>query len=121
MLYHKEIFLPATATALHGKVVELSYTHHAKLALVNDRYFNQTDSSFRPPFIFEINKDNLIEIETNTAGRIVKYVVRLPYDSKFDIALALIPDLSRAVVKTVWLNDRTDTHNSLNKELYAKQ
>ncbi len=111
MLYHKDIFLPAIAANLYGRKYRLQYSGHAKQACLNDRY-GLID---KPPFNITITKDNLIEIELNENKLINKVVVRVPYDERFDVAVAIIPDFDIATVKTIWKNDK---HFTLNRAAY---
>jgi len=113
MLFHKQIYLPPEAKALIGRNLNLSYSHHAKLACVNDRY----GIISKPPFQIGINLDNLIEVETENSV-IVKVVVRQKYDSKFDIALAISIEGKNSTVKSVWLNDSSDKHFTLDRSKY---
>lgn len=116
MLYHKELGFGKLADNLYGKSFRLNYSHHSKLAAVNDRY----GPIEKPPFNLTITKDNLIEIETNSFGGVVKAVVRLSYDTTRDIALAVIPDFNVATVKSIWANLKNDTHFTLDKSKYNK-
>ena len=116
MLYHKDIGMPELAKQFHGKKFDLSFSHHAKMAAINDRY----GVINKPPFSLTVTADNLIELELNSAMRPVKLVVRLDYDKEFDIVLAIIPDFNRALVKTMWLNRKTDNHFTLNHAAYQK-
>lgn len=115
-LYHKEIGLPPIVKNLINRQFKLCYSPHAKHACINDRY----GIINKPPFNLILNENNIIEAELNELGGIVKIVVRLPYDVRFDIALAIIPDFDIAIVKTVWLNEKNDGHKTLDKNNYEK-
>ena len=54
---------------------------------------------------------------TTLAGRITSWVVRLRTESPYDVALVIRPD---GMVKTVWTNDRNDTHRTLDRSLYDR-
>ncbi len=62
------------------------------------------------------NDYQLIELEL-IEGAIVKLVVRLPYDKTRDIVLALNPN---GFVRTLWTNDTTDSHKTLDKSRYTQ-
>jgi hypothetical protein len=116
MLFHKEIGLPKIAETLYGRKFCLTYSRHAQLQAVEDRY-GVID---KPPFNLEVTKDNLIELETDKSNSITKVVVRLPYDKTRDVVVAFIPDYDLALVKTIWANLNSDKHFTLRKELYDK-
>ena len=116
MLYHKELGFGKLADNLYGKSFRLNYSGHAKRSCLEDRY----GIISKPPFQATITKENLIELETNQFGGPVKAVIRLPYDSKFDVVLAIIPDFNVATVKTLWLNESNDSHFTLDKSKYNK-
>ncbi len=116
MLYHKEIGFGKSADSLIGRSFRLQYSGHAKQACLNDRY----GVISKPPFNVQVTRDNLIEIETNSFGTPIKFVIRLHYDIRYDIAIVIIPDFDVGTVKSVWLNDRNDTHKTLNASLYSK-
>jgi hypothetical protein len=112
MLYHRDIGLPKDAVkALYGRTINLSYSHHAKLACIHDKY----GIINHPPFTIQIKEDNIIELEIKE-NKIEKLLIRLDYDTDFDILIVFVPDTG--IVKTVWLNEKSDKHFTLKKELY---
>ncbi len=113
-LYHSQIGLPKAAEYFFGRKYRLTYSHHAKLSCVNDRY----GIISKPPFVVEVTRENIIEVETTPTNFIVKIVIRIGYDSRFDIALALLVDYDVATVKSCWLNEKTDSHFTLDKSKY---
>lgn len=60
------------------------------------------------PFEIEVSQEN---------GRVflTKYVVRVPYDKKYDISIAIRGNM----VVTAWLNRHDDTHKTLDLSKYA--
>ena len=113
-LYHSQLGLPKAVEYFFGRKYRLTYSHHAKLSCINDRY----GIISKPPFVVEVTRANIIEVETNPAGLITKIVIRIGYDSRFDIAIALLPDFDVATVKSCWLNERNDIHFTLDKNKY---
>lgn len=117
MLFHREVFWPANQlTRWQGKQINFSFSRHALLACLNDRY-----GGIIPPksIVFDANK--AFELEIN-GGRVEKIVVRLGYNATHDISISFIPDGDGAgLVKTVWLNDKGDGHGTLNRKLYAEK
>ena len=114
-LYHFELGIPANIiTALVGKAFDkLTYSRHAQLSCLNDRY----GKILYPPFSVALTKENIIEVEA-TDGKASKVLVRLPYNAQFDILVAFLPESK--FVKTVWLNDRNDKHYTLVAAKYSK-
>ena len=112
---HSQIGLPKAAENFFGRKYRLTYSHHAKLSCINDRY----GIISKPPFVCEITRENIIEVETNAANVIVKIVIRIGYDSRLDIALALLVDYDVATVKSCWLNEKNDSHKTLDKSKYV--
>lgn len=110
MLYHKSIGFPDDITFFCG-IFELIYTKHAIRASENDRYGN-----INLPTFLDTEKADLVEIEVND-GIMVKGVYRTYYDNKYDLIIVMTHDRK---VKTVWLNDRTDKHSTLDKSKYTK-
>lgn len=112
MLYHQDVYFPSQWQASFKNVkTELYYGRHALLAADNDRY-GRIDLPKEITFSFK----NIVEVETDSFNNIIKVVVRLSYDSKHDITLAV---LKNGFVKTVWLNLKTDIHRTLDKSKYV--
>lgn len=113
-LYHKDIRLPDNFR-LPAASVELAWTHHATKARSNDRY------GYVPAYKrINLREAEVIEVGMEE-GRLVHLLLRLRYDGRKDVLLALRP-VARSpwVVKTVWLNTVNDKHKSLNKSRYMK-
>lgn len=110
-LYHSDVFLPVPESAFKFGMVPLTYSRHAKFAALDDRY-----GQINLPPVLNTDKAKLVEIEVKT-GRIVKIVYRAEYSSEFDIVFAIAVG---GYVKTVWLNMRADTHQSLRAKEYRK-
>jgi hypothetical protein len=111
--YHKEVFMPK---AVHQFCpvgdIRVEYSKHAINAAETDRY-----GQILLPFNLKLEKSQIIEVELEN-NRVTKVLYRLPYTSRFDLMVALIP--STFLVKTVWLNDRTDKHFTLDKSEYDR-
>jgi hypothetical protein len=111
-LYHSDVFLPVPADCFKFGMVPLIYSRHAKFAALDDRY-----GAINLPPVLNTNTAKLVEIEVKM-GRIVKIVYRAEYNTEFDIVFAIAVG---GYVKTVWLNMRADTHQSLRMKEYRKQ
>jgi len=112
MLYHKDVYIPKDLLVkLSVSRAPLTWSKHAILAAKNDRYGDiklLTDISFK--------SSDVIEVEL--VGReVVKVLVRLPYDDLRDVMYAIGRG---GVVKTVWLNLKSDKHKSLDKTKYER-
>jgi hypothetical protein len=110
-LYHADIRLPERFVR-PTKRVDLVWTRHADSARLNDRYGEIPRFSTLPLASFEV-----IEVETER-DRVVKLVMRGHWTKTLDVVFVLIPG-SRWVVKTVWINERNDTHGTLDRSRYV--
>lgn len=112
-LFHKDIGLPISPNRIifHGT---LNYSNHAIKAANSDRY-----GKINLPKILNTKNDNvtLIELETKN-GRPFKGVYRMPHCQKYDIVIVVLYETR--LVKTVWLNSRTDAHKTLGASKYTK-
>lgn len=115
MLYHTEIFVPKELQIklkyLTGKVVNLTYTRHAILAANEDRY-----GAVNLLSTYTFNPADIIELETDQAGNLIKILVRIKYDKTRDICMAI---LAGGRVKTLWLNLASDKHQTLDRTRYV--
>jgi hypothetical protein len=109
-LYHKDVFLPKIS--LSDKMVKVNYTHHAIDAAYNDRY-----EEIILPNALNFAKSEIIEVEIKNK-KIVKIVARFDYNNNYDLVIVIIPQ--GKIIKTVWLNDKNDTHLTLDTSKYNK-
>lgn len=114
-LYHKDIRLPDNFRGLPPTNVNLKWTRHATEARTNDRY------GYVPAWeSINLREAEVIEVGMSS-GYLVHLLIRLPYDGRKDILMAVKPIARRPwVVKTVWLNKVNDKHRTLNKSNYMK-
>jgi hypothetical protein len=112
-LYHADIRLPE-GFRLPARIVGLHWTRHAESARLDDRYgripkFGHIDLRFK----------EVIEVGL-TGRKVEKVVVRGSLDETFDIVYVLIPNGHAPwTVKTVWINEKTDTHSTLDRSRYV--
>jgi hypothetical protein len=119
-LYHRDIGFPQMVIPTGRYNCE--YSQHALEAAHDDRY-GQVDL---PDFI-DVMQKNIIEIEVSSdtgyreeEHKIVKMVVRVPYDEEKDLVLAFIPHgADTAIVKTMWFNTKGDSHRTLDRYRYT--
>lgn len=108
LLYHKDIGIPA---GIVGPPVSmrLQYGNHARQAALDD--------GLRAAPRYVPSGYQLIEVEV-TGGRPTKWVIRFPLaNDTRDLVLVVTAD---GFVKTLWTNDRNDTHKTLKTWLYTK-
>lgn len=112
-LYHKDIGFPKDAQLPRGfsPVLRPRYGPHARQAAQDDRY-----GPFTLPNAVDIQKGDLIEIAT-VGNTVTKMVVRFPYNDKLDLVMVIQP--ADGFVRTVWGNEKGDTHKSLNRSKYV--
>jgi hypothetical protein len=105
-LYHKDVFMPKSLYQFcpTGEF-PVEYSEHALEAAQNDRY-----GCILLTCNLKLEKSHIIEVEV-TDKRVSKVLYRLPYTSKFDLMVALVPNTH--IVKTVWLNCKSDCHKTL--------
>ena len=108
-LYHYQVFLKKE----HKKVickVPLSYTNHA-IERIRDKNIDIKKIPKIIPsdaFVIEVGELN---------HTITKQVVRIGYDDVNDLVLSVTPT---GYVITLWLNEISDNHITLNKSKYAR-
>ena len=108
--YHADIYLPPEARDLEFATM-LTYTRHARKAARDDRY-----GRINLPTVFDSRKARLIEAVTE-AGKVVKGLFRLPHDERHDLCIVVLVETGK--VLTVWLNERSDKHHTLDRSQYA--
>jgi hypothetical protein len=110
-LYHADIRLPH-GFRLPNRVVSLKWTNHATSARKDDRY------GFIPaPTALNLGECRVIEVGVQ-GRRVAKVVVRVELDDDNDLVFVLIPG-NVWTVKTVWINERNDSHKTLDRSRYV--
>lgn len=114
-LYHADIRLPSWYRHPAQRVT-LKWTNHANKARHTDRYANAIPEFHDLP----LSAFKTIEIET-CENYVTKYVVRGHWTKTLDLVFVLIPNGNRPwTVKTVWINERNDVHNTLDRSKYVR-
>jgi len=111
-LYHADIRLPEGFVSPTARV-RLRWTEHANRARRDDRYGEIPSFTSLPLANFKV-----IEIGVENR-RVVKMLVRGHYTKNLDICFVLIPG-AVWTVKTVWMNERNDTHRTLDRSKYMR-
>lgn len=112
-LYHRDIGFPAVVDTLFGKSLAFRFTRHSLRSCLNDRY-----GVIKPPPRHTIQKGEIIEADTDGAA-VYKILIRIPYDAKCDLCMALTPNPGGdSLVRICWLNRVDDRHFTLDKSKY---
>lgn len=117
--YHVKVSWPKRVKVLlppHGTNIKLNYGSHAKRSAIDDRH---GDIYTVLPTNIVISRDTQIFEATLSDNDkvLVKFGVRLRLDDIRDLVMIVMAD---GFVKTVWINVRSDKHDTLRKELYAR-
>lgn len=107
-IYHRDVYLPPQY-ALRVWDGRLEYSQHAVDEAQSDRY-GKVNLPTEIPGWFK-----LIESYVE-GGVVVKQLWRGRVDTKRDLILVVLAD---GVVKTAWVNLRTDKHGTLHREKYV--
>jgi hypothetical protein len=67
------------------------------------------------PSELKFTEENVVEVYTQ-GQKIVKYLLRISYDSKKDICFIIEPEENKVI--TNWFNMKADRHMTLNREKY---
>lgn len=117
-LYHYTLGFPKDIQAILTQAkrtqfeLTLTYSAHAKKESAKDRYLDKINL----PNSINCNKCIPIEIETQN-GIFHKVVYRTSYNKVFDICYVIL--VANSLVKTIWLNRKTDKHRTLNESKYT--
>jgi hypothetical protein len=111
-LYHFQVYMPDLP--LNFGKQRLNYSNHALNASRDDRY-----GDIQLPTFIDTNTAKIIEVEIQNDRYLTKVVYRVPYSETHDLIVVAIPE--RWFVKTVWLNAKSDKHQTLNKNRYEQK
>jgi hypothetical protein len=110
MRYHRELGFPKTII-LPQNPLYLIYSKHATVR------YGENALNFNLKKI-KIKLEDIIEIRTKDNIKCSSLLVRKKLDSNRDIILSLKISIKKAVVITLWVNNKKDNHKTLNKNLY---
>ena len=119
MLYHKDVYFKSYVKPICHKFLsrEKRLTKHCINALIDDKI----SISIFKSYLKQINKVkyDLIEVE-EINNSIVKFVVRVPYSNTKNMCIVFARDINTRIltVKSIWLNDKSDKHKTLDKSKY---
>lgn len=114
-IYHCSIGWP-NSIIIPDRTFKLKYSKHSK-----ERASERGKVRDLPTHI-KLTKSNIIEIHTDNNKYIRKVVVKEAYNKKKNMILVLKLKYKskRAIVMTVYYNDRNDSYKRLNKRKYNK-
>jgi hypothetical protein len=99
--------------------LELVWSRHAKLEAVNDKYGVLPSLAY--PRCFSLRGWELVEVEVNPLGNVVKFVVRRQADEHRSLVLVILRDgPHEGIVKTCWTNLTDDQHETLDKSKFSE-
>lgn len=116
MLFHKDVFIPANLVSQHKKMtLALKYSKHAEKERFSDKYGFIEKLDY-----LDTRKCDIIEMEFDDVSKCVsKVVYRLTANEKLDVVIVVVPGITRTcLVKTVWYNEKNDTHKTLDVSKY---
>lgn len=114
-IYHKTVGFPKSIV-IPDRIFHLGYTNHAK-----ERARDRVKGVMVLPSIVRLTRENLIEIHTDDNKFIKKAVVKLCYDKKRDIVLAMEIRYQekKAVVITLYYNKKNHSFETLDKTKFT--
>lgn len=112
-VYHKDVYAPAILFRSPG-VRRVTYSRHALQAARDDRYGDI--SRFLRPML-DFDDAEIIEVELEADGQIAKRVIRFNISVKLSLVMAISAD---GYVKTVWCNQCSDKHSTLDRSKYVQ-
>lgn len=123
-LYHKDLGFPPKIQKLldvatdpsNDYVMRLKYTRHA--ASQQYRHVKKINGVVQLPDRVLYKDCEPVEVRTKD-GKIIKVLYRTPYDKNTDLILVVAHDLRVNLVVTLWLNDKDDHHDTLDKSRYT--
>lgn len=108
-LYHCEVGFPRWFKA-PTNTIRPRYGNHARFEAKVDLY-----GHIDLPKTLDLSKMKVIEIGVED-GRVAKILFRGPLDSTRDLCIVIQSD---GVVRTVWVNLKTDKHRTLDRTKYC--
>ena len=122
-LYHKKVFWNATFDSQAKTLFNKNYSLHLfeHLLYSTDKHGMTMRELDRIIDELMANKRNyfLYEVECTIHDEVFKAVVRTSYDLDRDISIVFaLSKKNELIVKTAWLNNKRDTHTTLDKTKY---
>lgn len=122
-LYNIAVYWPEEIQTCVKKIIDkvdfhvCHYGSHARAESMTDRY-----GKILLPLHLQIAEKDVFEVELDSFGTLVKFLVRVYLDQTRDLIMVLCPrDEGTLFCRTVWANLRTDKHKSLQKSKYVQE
>lgn len=114
--------IPAAACAqVCDMDLELTWSAHAKQAVLADRYGILPTHAYPRRFPGATGQNwQLVEAEVNPQGNVVKFVVRREVDHRSVVLVILRDGPHAGIVKTFWINLGDDNHKSLDFSKFSR-
>lgn len=123
MLYHKEIYWKPSfdnifRASWYG-VKYIDFTQHMQERL-KEKHINYRTAKLALNRIIYGGKGEIFEVETDKEGNPFKFSVRTEYDKNRDITFVFLRKNKKFIIKTIWLNYKTDRHDNLDFNKYER-
>lgn len=113
--------IPAAAfTQVCDMDLKLTWSAHAKQAVLTDRYGLLPADEYPKRFLGMGNAWQLVEAEVNPQGNVVKFVVRREVDHRSVVLVILRDGPHAGIVKTFWINLTDDCHQTLDLTKFSR-
>lgn len=135
-LFHSDVFIPSEVVTqcydLQKCLLDVKYSEHMLNQCTDDNDFkHKLDKMKVRNIVLNLKRDVVKPFEIELAkfkNEIVisKFCIRTEYSDDKDISIVISPvwdsELKhfKAFIRTAWLNDRYDTHLTLNTDAYLK-
>lgn len=87
---------------------------------LKEKHINYRTAKLALNRIIYSGKGEIFEVETDKEGNPFKFSVRTEYDKNRDITFVFLRKNKKFIIKTVWLNNKIDKHDSLNFNKYER-
>lgn len=128
-LYHIEVYMPnefiSQAKEHQKSIRKVLFSKHLQNHLSGTDFKHNISEQnlilcirnvvFNPVKPFEVEVEN---------GKVVKYVIRVPYDKQRDISIVVLCEKTQSdnpLIKTAWLNYKNDLHRTLDYSKYRQK
>lgn len=116
-LYHKDVYFPDYSIFEVENMIGCRFSRHFK------HYLYSPDKKHNISVLGIVSAVNRVSLEGElfelelTDGKVTKAVFRVPYDDENDISIVF---RNRTII-TAWLNQKTDTHTTLDRYKYTER
>lgn len=126
LLYHEDIYIPEeyiSQVLNHQKTLrKIHISRHLREHINNPDYKHDIESTKLLQCLKRVINNPVSPFEVEIDNRtVIKYVIRTSYDSDRDVSIAiLVKDYCGIpMIKTAWLNKKSDKHYTLDVSKYV--